>query len=88
MFLQKILSSVCFSPNDSSDNHGEPQMTECQVPEPAPSPGAPICKISTTGGLPEGVDDFDKETLNDPFQVSLYAMDIFSYLKEREVSHS
>jgi hypothetical protein len=58
------------------------------VPEQVPSPEAPVCKSSTTASLPEGVDDFDKETLNDPFQVSLYAMDIFSYLKDREVSHS
>lgn len=34
--------------------------------------------------VPEGVVDFDKETLNDPFQVGEYAMDIFNYLKERE----
>ncbi|XP_018321942.1 G2/mitotic-specific cyclin-B3 [Agrilus planipennis] len=35
-------------------------------------------------GSPEGIDDFDKENWNDPFQVSHYAMDIFNYLKERE----
>lgn len=34
---------------------------------------------------PDGVDDFDKENWDDPFQVSHYAMDIFNYLKEREV---
>jgi hypothetical protein len=62
-------------------------MLAFPMPEQASSPEAPICKSSTTAGLPEGVDDFDKETLNDPFQVSLYAMDIFNYLKEREVSH-
>jgi hypothetical protein len=63
-------------------------MLELPMPEQVPSPEAPICKRGTTSGLPEGVDDFDKETLNDPLQVSLYAMDIFNYLKEREVSHS
>lgn len=34
--------------------------------------------------VPEGVDDFDKENLMDPFQVSEYAPDIFEYLRDRE----
>lgn len=34
--------------------------------------------------LPAGVEDFDKENWNDPFQVSHYARDIFYYLKQRE----
>lgn len=34
---------------------------------------------------PNGVVDFDQENWNDPFQVSHYAMDIFNYLKSREV---
>lgn len=33
---------------------------------------------------PDYVEDFDKEKFNDPFQVSMYAMDIFKYLKSRE----
>lgn len=37
---------------------------------------------------PAGVADFDLENWNDPFQVSHYAMDIFNYLKSREVSIS
>ena len=35
--------------------------------------------------LPPGVEDFDAENANDPYQVSDYAMDIFDYLKDREV---
>lgn len=35
--------------------------------------------------VPEGVADFDKENWNDITQVSNYAMDIFNYLKSREV---
>ncbi len=35
--------------------------------------------------LPEGVTDFDEETGNDPFQVGLYATDIFAYYKRREL---
>lgn len=35
--------------------------------------------------VPEGVNDFDKENWNDIFQVSHYTMDIFNYLKSREV---
>ena len=31
------------------------------------------------------VEDVDKENWNDPFQVGLYAFDIFNYYKEREV---
>lgn len=37
--------------------------------------------------LPKGVEDFDKENWNDPYQVSNYAMDIFDYLKERETDY-
>ena len=62
----------CFSPTESP----EPDVEE---------------KPEITGVEPEvpsGVDDFDKENLNDPYQVSLYAMDIFKYLKENEVSLS
>lgn len=35
---------------------------------------------------PSDVPDFDQENWNDTFQVSNYAMDIFNYLKSREVS--
>lgn len=41
----------------------------------------------TSSKLPAGVVDFDKENWNDPLQVSRYAMDIFNYLKSREVSY-
>lgn len=34
---------------------------------------------------PPGITDFDLENWNDPFQVSHYAMDIFNYMKGREV---
>lgn len=34
--------------------------------------------------VPAGVEDFDKENLLDPIQVSDYAMDIFEYMKRRE----
>jgi hypothetical protein len=34
--------------------------------------------------LPDGVIDFDAETENDPFQVGLYAEDIFAYYRRRE----
>lgn len=37
--------------------------------------------------IPKDVDDFDKENWDDIFQVSHYAMDIFTYLKSREVSN-
>lgn len=36
--------------------------------------------------VPDGVDDFDKENWNDAFQVSHYAMDIFNYLRSKEVN--
>lgn len=36
--------------------------------------------------VPDNVEDYDKENWDDIFQVSHYAMDIFNYLKEREVS--
>ncbi|ODM98034.1 G2/mitotic-specific cyclin-B3 [Orchesella cincta] len=35
--------------------------------------------------LPDGVADFDEEAGDDPFQVGLYATDIFAYYKRREV---
>lgn len=40
--------------------------------------------MSTHEEVPEGVVDFDRENWDDPYQVSEYAMDIFSYLKQRE----
>jgi G2/mitotic-specific cyclin-B3 len=40
--------------------------------------------IKEFGRLPLGVEDFDKENWNDPYQVSNYAMQIFEYLKQRE----
>lgn len=39
----------------------------------------------STHELPDGVCDFDRENWDDIFQVSHYAMDIFNYLKSREV---
>lgn len=42
-------------------------------------------ETETPHSVPEGVKDFDKENWNDPCQVSTYAMDIFNYLKNREV---
>lgn len=36
--------------------------------------------------VPENICDFDKDNWDDIFQVSHYAMDIFNYLKSREVS--
>lgn len=38
-----------------------------------------------TPAPPSGVVDFDKENIADPCQVSVYAMDVFKYLKTREV---
>lgn len=35
--------------------------------------------------LPDGVIDFDQETADDPYQVGLYAADIFEYYKKREL---
>ncbi|KDR12607.1 G2/mitotic-specific cyclin-B3 [Zootermopsis nevadensis] len=70
-------------PSDGLCSEGEPQVLAVTVPEPEPEASKP--KGSPVSELPKDVVDFDKETLRDPFQVSLYAMDIFSYLKEREV---
>lgn len=38
--------------------------------------------------VPRGIADFDKENWNDVYQVSHYAMDIFNYMKNREVNNS
>lgn len=43
-------------------------------------------ETDTPHQVPAGVADFDKENWNDTYQVSNYAMDIFNYLKGREVS--
>lgn len=40
--------------------------------------------ISDSPLVPVGVEDFDKENMNDPIQVSNYAMEIFEYMKRRE----
>lgn len=49
---------------------------------------ATITEVDTTHKTPDGVVDFDKENWNDPYQVSHYAMDIFDYLKTREVKYT
>lgn len=41
-------------------------------------------ELEKTAAPPSTVDDFDKETWDDPLQVSCYAMHIFEYLKSRE----
>lgn len=38
--------------------------------------------------MPDGVNDFDRENWDDPCQASEYAMDIFTYLRERESSYA
>ena len=35
--------------------------------------------------LPEGLTDYDDEATQDPFQVTEYVKDIFSYYRAREV---
>lgn len=44
-------------------------------------------KRETAVKPPPGVEDFDKENWNDPYQVSNYAMNIFDYLKQREIDY-
>ncbi|CAL8118766.1 unnamed protein product [Orchesella dallaii] len=44
-----------------------------------------ILTEKTKSRLPDGVADFDEESGDDPFQVGLYATDIFAYYKRREV---
>uniref|UniRef100_A0A8D8ZHY4 G2/mitotic-specific cyclin-B3 n=1 Tax=Cacopsylla melanoneura TaxID=428564 RepID=A0A8D8ZHY4_9HEMI len=41
--------------------------------------------VKAEDGPPPGVGDFDKETWDDPLQVSCYALHIFEYLKSREL---
>lgn len=41
-------------------------------------------KCSDSPKVPAGVEDFDKENMLDPIQVSNYAMEIFEYMKQRE----
>lgn len=50
--------------------------------------GSLLNESETPHRAPEGVADFDKENWNDPFQVSNYAMDIFNYMKNRQVRGS
>ncbi|XP_071547226.1 G2/mitotic-specific cyclin-B3-like isoform X2 [Panulirus ornatus] len=49
------------------------------IPKPSVKP-----VVDALPQIPEGVDDYDKEMENDPFAVSIYASDIFSYYRERE----
>lgn len=37
--------------------------------------------------VPDGIENFDKENWDDIFQVSHYSMDIFNYLKDKEVRY-
>lgn len=77
----------------STDKEEEKEKVEKHDSDSKQIPGPAIEKVSIVAQLdavpqrdmPEGVQwDFDAENWLDPFQVSHYAMDIFSYLKDRE----
>lgn len=65
--------------HDDSTKVDEEDLTD-RIQTPSPLKQAPR-------QVPPGVNDFDKENWNEPFSVANYAMDIFEYLKGREVSY-
>uniref|UniRef100_A0A1B0DA66 Uncharacterized protein n=1 Tax=Phlebotomus papatasi TaxID=29031 RepID=A0A1B0DA66_PHLPP len=67
--------SVSDGQSRSSVSSGDDDKQLLHVPTPSKIERDPV---------PEGVVDFDKENLMDPFQVSEYAPDIFEYLRDRE----
>lgn len=72
------VSALDINPDDGSSLESDAVIAEAK-PEQAPA--------SPKKALPAGVEDFDAESANDPFAVSEYAMDIFDYLKSREVKY-
>lgn len=54
-----------------------------EIEEPAEDVEA---KVSVAKGFAEGVEDLDKEDLEDPLMVAEYVVEIFEYLKELEVT--
>jgi len=64
---------------DSSESSAS--STEVTVPE---IPEVFVCPEPPRTCPPEGVDDFDGETLGDPMQHSDYVMETFQYYKDRE----
>ncbi|XP_059615850.1 G2/mitotic-specific cyclin-B3 [Phlebotomus argentipes] len=78
--LDETPSSRWSTSTSQSDRKSRSSVSSCDEDKmPVPSPS----KIERDP-VPTDVEDFDKENLMDPFQVSEYAPDIFDYLKNRE----
>lgn len=70
---------------DSSDSSvGDRTLSSVSSSDSSPCEAQRLTNERVATPLPPGVEDFDKENWNDPFQVSHYARDIFNYLKQRE----
>merc|ERR1719336_2061258 len=70
---------MCVMDTDTSSS-----STETKIEEPEPVPEVFICPDPSRKVPPEGVPDFDGETLGDPLQHSDYVMETFQYYKDRE----
>ena len=70
---------MCVMDTDTSSS-----STETKIEEPEPVPEVFICPEPDRKIPPEGVPDFDGETLGDPMQHSDYVMETFQYYKDRE----
>ncbi|XP_069678212.1 G2/mitotic-specific cyclin-B3 isoform X2 [Periplaneta americana] len=82
--LPELQSNTSSKDSSSDSSFCNDSCNHSEQPETVPSQEPPGLESSSIPLLPDSVKDFDEETHNDPYQVSLYAMDIFNYLKERE----
>jgi len=75
---EEAIMCVMESSDSANDSSLVKEEAECEVPT------VFICPDPSRKVPPEGVPDFDGETLGDPLQHSDYVMETFQYYKDRE----
>ncbi|GAB6021177.1 g2 mitotic-specific [Chamberlinius hualienensis] len=79
------LESTLESKENFSTPSAESEETKFETPAAECGTSLNLSASHDEHKVPVGVDDFDKELGNDPFSAPVYAQDIFTYFKSREV---
>nr|CAI5822464.1 unnamed protein product [Callosobruchus analis] len=89
--INESVASAYFSAKKSQHNLRSAKLVESALTAKRPSGVSLVAKQIESKlnlndhKLPDGVENFDEQNWDDVLQVSHYAMDIFNYLKDREV---
>ncbi|XP_071453826.1 G2/mitotic-specific cyclin-B3 [Hetaerina americana] len=87
--LEESLSAASLSDTNSGESGAKKSYAASAISEDRngvnqAGPSTTSTSLAVHSSLPPDVEDFDRETWNDPYLASCYAMDIFSYLKSKE----